>query len=90
MNRVRINVAGIVQGVYFRHHTQIRAFELGLKGWVRNLADGSVEVVCQGERDKIDRMIEWCRTGPRGALVERTEVSWEKCTGEIKTFEITY
>ncbi len=88
--RARILVAGVVQGVYYRYNTKKKADELSLTGMVRNRADGSVEVVCEGEEDDISRLVEWCRKGPRGALVERVDVTWGEYTGEFVDFSIDY
>jgi len=83
-------VSGRVQGVFFRSDTQDEALRHGLTGWVRNLPDGRVEAVFEGEKDKVDRLIEFCRRGPPGARVTRVEVTWENYTGEFKSFNIGY
>jgi acylphosphatase len=75
--RARVVVSGRVQGVFFRAETRNRARSLGLAGWVRNNADGNVEAVFEGDRDRVESMVEWCRRGPRHAAVEDVEVSWE-------------
>jgi len=83
-------VHGIVQGVYFRYSTQREAQSLGLTGWVRNLPDGGVEIVCEGPKDAVEKLVLWARSGPRGALVEHVDVSWEDYTGGFLTFDIRY
>ena len=75
-------VRGRVQGVFFRAETRTRATSLGLGGWVRNNADGSVEAAFEGDRDRVESMIEWCRRGPPHAYVEDVEVTWEAPHGE--------
>ena len=80
--RARIVVRGRVQGVFFRAETRDRARSLGLSGWVRNVPDGSVEAVFEGDRDRIDSILEWCRRGPGFAEVEDVEVAWEEPRGE--------
>lgn len=90
MKRVHIYVSGIVQGVFFRHNTISKAKELGLNGWVRNLRDGRVEIICEGNGDCIDRMIEWCSEGPRDAYVENLDIRWEEFKNEFNSFQITY
>jgi len=90
MERAHIFISGIVQGVYYRYNAMKKAQELGLKGWVRNLRDGRVEVVCEGRREDIDRLIEWCKKGPPGAYVESVQVAFEQFKGEFRTFEILY
>lgn len=65
-----VQVRGVVQGVGFRHATVRRAHELGITGWVTNVADGSVEAMLQGPAEQIDRMLEWLRRGPPSAQVQ--------------------
>ena len=75
-------VRGRVQGVFFRAETRHRAQSLGVSGWVRNNDDGSVEATFEGERERIQSMIDWCRRGPPHAHVDDVEVTWEEPTGE--------
>lgn len=82
MTRARVRVHGRVQGVFFRVETRDRARSLGLTGWVRNCADGSVEAVFQGERERVQSMVDWCGRGPAGANVESADVTWEEPTSE--------
>jgi len=88
--RAHIHVSGQVQGVFFRSETQDEAVRCGLTGWVRNLPDGRVEAVFEGEKDGVDRLIEFCRRGPPGARVTRVEVVWENYKGEFRDFRIRY
>jgi len=88
--RIRACVSGRVQGVCFRAETRHQAGRLGVNGWVRNLPDGRVEVLAEGEEQGVQALLSWCRTGPRHARVERVEESPEACTGEFDTFSITY
>lgn len=83
-------VSGRVQGVFFRDETQELAVMQGVTGWVRNLPDGRVEAVFEGEKDKVDRLVEFCRRGPRGARVTRVDVSLEDYTGEFRDFQVRY
>jgi acylphosphatase len=76
LRRVRIVVRGRVQGVFYRASTQRRALELGLAGWVRNAADGSVEILADGPGAALLDLIEWCRSGPSGARVDGLETEW--------------
>lgn len=69
-------VRGRVQGVFFRAETRSRAVSLGLGGWVRNNPDGTVEAAFEGERERVESMVEWCRRGPTLAQVEDVEVTW--------------
>lgn len=81
---------GMVQGVFFRSETRDKAVRSGLKGWVRNLPDGRVEAVFEGEKDAVDRLVEFCRRGPPGARVKNVEVVWENYTGEFQSFRISF
>lgn len=76
--RARIVVRGRVQGVFFRAETRERAHSLGLAGWVRNNRDGTVEAVFEGDRERVDSMLAWCRRGPALADVRDVEVDWEE------------
>jgi acylphosphatase len=86
MKRIRVYISGVVQGVFFRHHTKERALELGVTGWVRNLPDGRVEAVFEGEDGSVDRMIAFCKEGPPSAHVTKVELKEESWTGEFKDF----
>lgn len=88
--RAHVFVSGIVQGVFFRANTKRVADQLGVKGWVRNLLDGRVEAVFEGDKRAVDEIIEWCRSGPPLARVEHVEVRWEPYRGEFKDFRIKY
>lgn len=80
--RMRVRVRGRVQGVFFRAETRARAESLGLAGWVRNAADGSVEAVFEGEAERVESMVEWCRRGPDGAIVDEVETVADEPVGE--------
>lgn len=88
MMRVHIYVSGRVQGVFYRSNTLKRAKELGITGWVKNLEDGRVEIVAEGEEEKLKKLIEWCKIGPVMAKVRDLEVRIEPVTGEFKSFDI--
>lgn len=88
--RAHIIVKGKVQGVFFRYNTMKVAQSLGIKGWVKNLMDGSVEIVCEGEDNKIEELVKWCWKGPPGAYVEDVDVKKEEYIGDLKSFEIKY
>ena len=88
--RAYIRVYGRVQGVGYRFFTERYAKILGLKGYVRNLSDGSVEVVVEGDRIKIEELIEKLKKGPLLARVERVDVRWEKPKGDFLTFTIMF
>ena len=90
MRRVRVKIFGRVQGVGFRFFIYRNAKNLGLKGWVRNLADGTVEAVFEGEDEKIKEILELCKKGPPLARVKRVEVRDEKFKYEFQDFEILF
>ncbi len=85
-----IVVSGLVQGVGYRAFAQEEASRLGLVGGVRNLEDGRVEAVVEGERTVAEAFIERLRTGPRGARVEALQVAWEPPAGRYVGFQIWY
>ena len=86
--RVSVTVYGRVQGVAFRHYTSLRAMELGVNGWVRNLPDGSVAGVFEGDENAVNAMVDWCRQGPPAAVVERLDLRQEVYCGEFRDFSI--
>lgn len=88
--RARVIIDGRVQGVFFRHHTQETAYKLGVKGWVRNRRDGSVEALFEGDKKEIDQIIQWCHRGPSEARVMNVRTTWENYTGEFEDFSISY
>jgi acylphosphatase len=88
--RAHVFVSGMVQGVFFRSETQYEAKKRGVTGWVRNLPDGRVEAVFEGEEEKVKQLINFCKHGPPGARVKGVDVRWENYTGEFKDFEIRY
>lgn len=92
MERLRAHVIihGLVQGVYFRASTREEAVRLGVAGWVRNLPNGSVEAVFEGEKRRVEEIVGWCHKGPPGARVEKVEVSWDQFNGEFSRFDIRY
>lgn len=90
MARAHVFVSGRVQGVNFRASARNYAREVGVSGWVRNLEDGRVEAVFEGERSAVQKMVSWCYSGPSHARVEAVEVRWEKPTGEERGFSIIW
>jgi acylphosphatase len=81
VQRRRVAVRGHVQGVFFRETTRRRALAAGLGGWVRNLPDGSVEAVFEGERAPVERLVAYMREGPRGARVDWVDIEAEEPEG---------
>jgi acylphosphatase len=86
--RARLRVDGKVQGVFFRASTVEQAVKLGLTGWVRNCPDGSVEVLAEGRKEKIDALANWCRQGPPGARVRGITIDWEHYRDEFEDFRV--
>lgn len=81
-SRIHVYISGRVQGVFFRDNTREKAREIGVNGWVRNMRDGRVEAVIEGDEDKVNKMLEWCHEGPGPARVDKVEVSKEEPVGE--------
>ena len=79
--RKRALVSGRVQGVFFRDSARQEAERLGISGSARNLPDGRVEIVAEGDEEAVERLIEWCRSGPSYADVTDVEVETEKPRG---------
>lgn len=90
MIRVHLSISGDVQGVFFRAHTQEKAEELGVTGWVANEADGTVSVTAEGPHNKINDLVGWCHGGPSTATVEKIKVEEEPFMGEFEEFSIRY
>lgn len=88
--RAHVYVHGRVQGVFFRATTRDKARSLGVKGWVKNCLDGGVEAVFEGEKDTVEKIVNWCKKGPEGAFVNHIDAHWEKCSGEFDEFSIIY
>jgi acylphosphatase len=91
-NKVRAHaiISGRVQGVFFRVETKHAADGFGVFGWVRNRRDRTVEALFEGDQDRVDAVLEWCKEGPPHAQVSDVNVNWEEYTGEYSGFEITY
>jgi acylphosphatase len=87
--RAHIQVKGRVQGVGFRAHVEYRARQIGgLAGWVRNVGYDTVEAVAEGERGKVEQLIEEMKQGPRASRVDESKVEWETPTGEFDRFGV--
>lgn len=88
--RVHAIISGSVQGVFFRMETMRAAERLGVTGWVRNKRDGTVEAIFEGDRSKVEAVLNWCREGPPHARVTDVKADWEQYSGEFDRFEVTY
>ena len=86
--RVHVFVSGRVQGVFFRVETCYEARKRNVAGWVRNMSGGRVEAIFEGEREDVEKLVEFCRKGPLGARVTKLDVHWEEYGGELKDFKI--
>ncbi|MFA5572369.1 MAG: acylphosphatase [Crenarchaeota archaeon] len=86
--RAHVYVTGRVQGVYFRQNTKHQAQIHGVKGWVKNLDDGRVEALFEGEEVAVKAVVEFCSKGPRGAFVSDITVDWEPFKEEFQDFAI--
>lgn len=86
MVRAHLMIEGLVQGVAFRASTVEEARRAGVCGWVRNVPSGAVEAVIEGEETMVNRLIEWCRTGPPMARVDKVNISWEPFKNEFDDF----
>ena len=89
-SRAKLMITGIVQGVNFRYYTQREAKKNNLTGWVRNLPDGSVAALFEGEEEDVEMMIQWCRHGPSSAQVTELIAQKEEFRGEFQSFSILF
>ncbi len=87
--RIRAVVTGRVQGVFYRDSCRSEATRLGVRGWVKNRPDGSVEVVAEGQREQVEALLTWCREGPPRATVTGISVSDEVPAAE-RSFRVEY
>jgi acylphosphatase len=85
--RAHVIISGIVQGVFFRQKTKQQAESQGVTGWVRNLPDGKVEAVFEGEEGAVKTLIEYCHHGPSLAYVTNVDVEWQSYKGEFSGFK---
>jgi acylphosphatase len=88
--RAQVIIHGFVQGVFFRASTREEAMRLNVGGWVRNLPDGTVQALFEGEKKRVEEIIGWCHKGPSGSRVSKVEIEWEPYKGEYKLFDIRY
>lgn len=88
--RLEMRIHGQVQGVFFRAETRSAARALGLRGMVRNVADGTVHVIAEGPEEDLRQLKSFCRKGPPSAMVHNVEESWQEPTGSFHDFEVAY
>lgn len=90
IKRVEIIVTGIVQGVFFRSSTRDYAIKLNLVGTVRNLRDGTVEIIAEGKEEKLFDLIGYAKRGPPSSKVYNIDVTWKETEGKLNTFKLIY
>jgi acylphosphatase len=90
VERLHAVVRGDVQGVGFRYFVQRRARDLGLRGWVRNNDDGTVELVAEGDRPKLEQLERAVKEGPRASHVDQVDARWSAATGNLQGFDLSW
>ncbi|MBD3388124.1 MAG: acylphosphatase [Candidatus Altiarchaeales archaeon] len=88
--RAHVIVRGRVQGVFYRQSTRDKSLATGVSGWVRNLRDGSVEAVFEGDPGSVKEMVSWCRRGPPTSRVEAVDVDWNEKPEGLAGYEVRY
>lgn len=88
--RIHVFITGRVQGVFFRQALKAKAKQNNVAGWVRNLKDGRVEAVFEGDTESVSSLVEWCHGGPANAIVEDVEIRNEKYNNEFSKFDVLY
>jgi acylphosphatase len=88
--RAHVIFSGRVQGVFFRANTERKAVELGVYGWVKNLPDRTVEAVFEGDKTRVQNLIDWCSKHQPMATVTSMQVDWEEFKGEFNKFSVLY
>ena len=88
--RLHVYYSGMVQGVGFRFTAERLANHLGLSGWVKNLRDGRVELVCEGEESKLSELLNKIKNGPLKSYISEQDVEWGRATDEFSAFEIGF
>jgi acylphosphatase len=86
--RVRMIIRGRVQGVFFRASAAEQGYTLGVRGFARNRADGAVEIVAEGTRRNLERLLKWAQAGPSRARIDEVRTEWDRATGEFSGFAI--
>ena len=88
--RVHLFVTGRVQGVFFRQATRVIAIKNYVTGWIKNLDDGRVEIMIEGEDKSVDVVTKWCNLGPANSRVDELKTNQEEFLGEFDNFEVRY
>ncbi|MFH1654701.1 MAG: acylphosphatase [Pseudomonadota bacterium] len=90
MKRLHLIISGRVQGVFFRAYAQDCATRLEVTGWVRNTSSGDVEILAEGEEEKLKKLLDLCKRGPEPAKVDEVKITESTATGEFRSFNIRY
>ncbi|MCD6353791.1 MAG: acylphosphatase [Proteobacteria bacterium] len=88
--RAHVIITGVVQGVFFRAHTQKEAEKHTVFGWVKNKEDETVEAVFEGKQAEVEALVQWCHTGPPFSQVDQIDIKWGNYTGKFLRFSILY
>lgn len=88
MKRIHMTVSGRVQGVFYRDTVRRKAYEIGVKGYVRNLSNGDVEIIAEGNDNQLRELVEFCKNDPGYSKVGEVKVKEEKVSGEFSEFEV--
>lgn len=88
--QINIKVYGLVQGVLFRSNAKEIVDSFGLTGYVKNNWNGNVEIIAEGDEEKLKKIAEWAKKGPSSARVDKIDIKWKKYTGKFLGFEIKY
>ncbi len=90
IKRINLKVYGRVQMVMYRDATRRKANKLGLVGWVMNEKDRTVKIIAEGEKENLEKLIEWCYNGSILARVDKINIDWQEATGQFNKFKIEY
>lgn len=90
MKEIQLTIHGKVQGVSYRYNTKKQAQKHNIKGWVKNQKDGTVKIKAQANKEKLKKLIQWCKKGPTRAQVQKIEKEWKKPQKEYKKFKIKH
>tara|TARA_B110000014_G_scaffold170281_1_gene120955 strand:+ start:265 stop:543 length:279 start_codon:yes stop_codon:yes gene_type:complete len=88
--RIHIFLTGKVQGVFFRQATKVVAIKNNVTGWVKNLENGEVEILLEGDDKNVNSVIDWCRNGPANSRVDEVKIEQQEFSGQYSNFEVSY
>ena len=88
--RIHIFLTGKVQGVFFRQATKVVAIKNNVTGWVKNLENGEVEILLEGDDKNVNSVIDWCRNGPANSRVDEVKIEPQEFSGQYSNFEVSY